>query len=141
MRPRPDVLFSDMEEIYHTIVEHPFVAGLTDGSLPRTVFRHYVVQDAHYLLGYARALARNLLGLARLPGKLANRLATDAGRERAAARLLGSGFGRLHFAGRLIEVALGRPGDAAEQARAALELASRRTPQQVLARLISQALR
>ena len=57
MRPYRDVLWSDMEPIYRAILEHPFVTGLTEGSLPRAAFRHYVVQDAHYLRGYARALA------------------------------------------------------------------------------------
>jgi thiaminase (transcriptional activator TenA) len=52
-----DVLWSDVEPIFAAILAHPFVAGLTDGSLPRAAFRHYIVQDAHYLRGYARALA------------------------------------------------------------------------------------
>ena len=55
-RPR-DVLWADVEDIYAAILRHPFVTGLTDGSLPREAFRHYIVQDAHYLRGYARALA------------------------------------------------------------------------------------
>ena len=46
-----------MDDIYAAILRHPFVAGLTDGTLPREAFRHYIVQDAHYLRGYARALA------------------------------------------------------------------------------------
>ncbi len=52
-----DVLWADVEPIYAAILAHPFVTGLTDGSLPRQAFRHYIVQDAHYLRGYARALA------------------------------------------------------------------------------------
>jgi thiaminase/transcriptional activator TenA len=55
-RPR-DQLWADIEGIYTAILRHPFVTGLTDGSLPRGAFRHYIVQDAHYLRGYARALA------------------------------------------------------------------------------------
>jgi thiaminase (transcriptional activator TenA) len=55
-RPR-DLLWSGVEDIYAAILAHPFIAGLADGSLPRESFRHYVVQDAHYLRGYARALA------------------------------------------------------------------------------------
>jgi thiaminase/transcriptional activator TenA len=55
-RPR-DLLWADIEHIFAAILRHPFVTGLTDGSLPREAFRHYVVQDAHYLRGYARALA------------------------------------------------------------------------------------
>ena len=55
-RPR-DLLWADIEGIYAAILAHPFLTGLADGSLPRESFRHYVVQDAHYLRGYARALA------------------------------------------------------------------------------------
>src|SRR3954451_2722415 len=55
-RPR-DLLWSGIEGIYAAILEHPFVTGLGDGTLPREAFRHYIVQDAHYLRGYARALA------------------------------------------------------------------------------------
>jgi thiaminase (transcriptional activator TenA) len=52
-----DVLWSDVEDVYAAILAHPFLTGLTDGSLPHESFRHYIVQDAHYLRGYARALA------------------------------------------------------------------------------------
>ena len=55
--PIRDLLWSDVEDIYAAILRHPFVTGLTDGTLPREAFRHYIVQDAHYLHGYARALA------------------------------------------------------------------------------------
>jgi len=52
-----DTLWADVGSIYAAILAHPFVTGLTDGSLPRAAFRHYIVQDAHYLRGYAKALA------------------------------------------------------------------------------------
>ncbi|MDN5750303.1 MAG: thiaminase II [Pseudonocardia sp.] len=52
-----DVLWSDITGVYEAVLAHPFIAGLTDGTLPRESFLHYVVQDAHYLRGYARALA------------------------------------------------------------------------------------
>jgi thiaminase (transcriptional activator TenA) len=42
---------------YSAILEHPFVTGLADGSLDRASFQFYVVQDGHYLHGFARALA------------------------------------------------------------------------------------
>jgi thiaminase (transcriptional activator TenA) len=51
-----DLLWSDVEDIYAAILAHPFVAGLADGTLPRASFRHYILQDSHYLRGYARAL-------------------------------------------------------------------------------------
>lgn len=51
------LLWSDIEGIFAAILEHPFLTGLTDGSLDRDAFRFYVIQDAHYLRDYARALA------------------------------------------------------------------------------------
>jgi outer membrane protein assembly factor BamB len=50
-------LWSAMTPIYEAILRHPFVAGLTDGSLPRDRFRFYAVQDALYLREFARALS------------------------------------------------------------------------------------
>jgi len=50
-------LWSDVEDVHAAILAHPFVTGLTDGTLARESFRHYIVQDAHYLRGYSRALA------------------------------------------------------------------------------------
>lgn len=52
-----DVLWADIAEIYRRICEHPFITGLTDGSLGHDRFRYYITQDAHYLRAYARALA------------------------------------------------------------------------------------
>ena len=43
--------------IYDAILKHPFLRGLTDGSLSRDAFMFYVVQDAHYLRDFARALS------------------------------------------------------------------------------------
>jgi thiaminase/transcriptional activator TenA len=57
-------LWQDIEPIYAAILAHPFVRGLTDGSLPREAFRFYAVQDALYLRDFARALA---LAAARAP--------------------------------------------------------------------------
>lgn len=59
-------LWSSIEAIYAEILEHPFVTGLTDGSLDESAFRFYVVQDALYLRAYARALS---LAGARAPGE------------------------------------------------------------------------
>ena len=36
---------------------HPFTAGLADGTLPETAFRHYLVQDYLFLIEFARAYA------------------------------------------------------------------------------------
>jgi thiaminase/transcriptional activator TenA len=50
-------LWRGVADIYDAILAHPFLAGLTDGSLPQDSFAFYVVQDALYLRGYAQALA------------------------------------------------------------------------------------
>jgi thiaminase (transcriptional activator TenA) len=52
-----DELWDAGAGIYDRIRALPFLTGLTDGTLPPAAFRHFVVQDAHYLRGYARALA------------------------------------------------------------------------------------
>lgn len=52
-----DSLFQDVEHVYHRILEHPFIAGLTDGSLPVEAFRFYAIQDALYLREFSRGLA------------------------------------------------------------------------------------
>lgn len=46
------------------ILDHPFVRGIGDGSLPAEAFRYYVLQDYVYLIEYARVLA---LASARAP--------------------------------------------------------------------------
>ncbi len=50
-------LWRRAEPIYEKIIEHPFLSGLSDGSLPEECFRHYVVQDALYLSQFARVLS------------------------------------------------------------------------------------
>jgi thiaminase/transcriptional activator TenA len=57
-------LWTSIEPIYAAILRHPFVTGLTDGSLPRPSFQFYAVQDALYLREFARALS---LAAARAP--------------------------------------------------------------------------
>jgi thiaminase/transcriptional activator TenA len=50
-------LWDSTADIYAAILAHPFVRGLTDGSLPQEAFTFYVIQDALYLRWYAQALA------------------------------------------------------------------------------------
>ncbi|GLP75275.1 aminopyrimidine aminohydrolase [Mycobacterium antarcticum] len=52
-----DRLWNDIEPTFAAILAHPFVTGLTDGTLDADAFAHYVAQDVHYLRDYARALA------------------------------------------------------------------------------------
>jgi thiaminase/transcriptional activator TenA len=50
-------LWEGSKDIYDAILAHPFLAGLTDGSLAHDAFAFFVVQDALYLQKYANALA------------------------------------------------------------------------------------
>lgn len=53
-------LWVSIKDIYEKILKHPFIRGLTEGSLDEEAFRFYVIQDALYLKDFARGLA--LLG-------------------------------------------------------------------------------
>jgi len=50
-------LWNSISHLYEQILAHPFLVGLTDGTLPEDAFRFYVIQDALYLQEYARGLA------------------------------------------------------------------------------------
>lgn len=50
-------LWQGIADVYDAILAHPFVTGLTDGTLPHDAFAFYVVQDVLYLQRYAQALA------------------------------------------------------------------------------------
>ena len=49
-------MWAEATGTYAAILQHPFLAGLTDGSLDPHAFAHYVVQDSYYLHDFARAL-------------------------------------------------------------------------------------
>jgi thiaminase (transcriptional activator TenA) len=50
-------LWNSVAPTYAAILDHPFLAALSDGTLPEEAFSYYLAQDAHYLRDYARALA------------------------------------------------------------------------------------
>ncbi len=50
-------LWDSITDIYSAILAHPFIKGLTDGTLPQESFAFFVVQDGLYLKQYASALA------------------------------------------------------------------------------------
>lgn len=52
-----DWLWDGARDIYAAILAHPFLDGLTTGTLPPERFAYYVAQDAAYLRDYARALS------------------------------------------------------------------------------------
>jgi thiaminase/transcriptional activator TenA len=51
-----DQLWAAAESIYQKTLRHPFLAGLTDGTLPRERFTYYLQQDALYLTAFSQAL-------------------------------------------------------------------------------------
>ncbi|GAA4228596.1 thiaminase/transcriptional activator TenA [Sagittula marina] len=59
-----DTLWTDTSDLQNVIATMPFNTELADGTLPPETFRRYIIQDAHYLEGFARALA---LSAARAP--------------------------------------------------------------------------
>lgn len=50
-------IWQRIEPIYQSILEHPFLKGVQDGTLPHAAFGRYIVQDSLYLRHYARSLA------------------------------------------------------------------------------------
>lgn len=50
-------LKADVADEWRAYVDHPFVRGLGDGTLPSECFRHYLVQDYLFLIQFARAYA------------------------------------------------------------------------------------
>ncbi len=50
-------LWTDIRPIYRKTLEHPFLKGLADGTLPRDRFQFYLLQDARYLRAFGQALS------------------------------------------------------------------------------------
>jgi thiaminase/transcriptional activator TenA len=59
-------LWKSNEDLAVATLDHPFVRGLADGTLPRNTFAGYVAQDAYFLESFARAYA---LALAHSPDR------------------------------------------------------------------------
>ncbi len=51
-----DRLWSSITGIYAATLKHPFLTGLTDGSLPKDRFEFYLKQDSLYLVAFAEGL-------------------------------------------------------------------------------------
>ena len=56
-KPFSAIAWERNSALYETIRTMPFNNELADGSLSAERFKQYIVQDAHYLIGYGRALA------------------------------------------------------------------------------------
>lgn len=52
-----DRMWAEIGPLYQKILAQPFNRALADGSLPRETFLFYMIQDAHYLGAFSRALA------------------------------------------------------------------------------------
>ncbi len=50
-------LFQRIDTVYARILAHPFLCGLTDGSLEQEAFQFYAIQDALYLREFSRGLS------------------------------------------------------------------------------------
>lgn len=58
--PSPDLfdrLVAEARPDWSAYVDHAFVRGMGDGTLPQDCFRHYLVQDYLFLIHFARAYA------------------------------------------------------------------------------------
>lgn len=49
-------LWDRNRDVYEAILAHPFLTGLQDGTLERSSFAFYMMQDAHYLRAFGEAL-------------------------------------------------------------------------------------
>ncbi|MBI3970505.1 MAG: TenA family protein [Chloroflexi bacterium] len=67
-------LWQENADLAQAALEHPFVRGIADGTLPRQAFQGYVAQDAFFLTAFARAYA---LALARSPDQATARLFSE----------------------------------------------------------------
>jgi thiaminase/transcriptional activator TenA len=54
--------------IFARVMDHPFVRGIGDGSLPVERFRFYIEQDYAFLIEYSRVLALAVAKGRELPG-------------------------------------------------------------------------
>lgn len=51
-----DELWDGVKEIYNQTLRHPFLLGLQDGTLARSKFQFYLLQDSLYLGAFGKAL-------------------------------------------------------------------------------------
>lgn len=63
-------MWEQVGDIYARIIDHPFNCELAAGVLARERFIHYLIQDAHYLGFFARALAAAAARAPTAPGQV-----------------------------------------------------------------------
>lgn len=50
-------LFESVRPIWESYLKHPFIQGISDGTLPKEKFQYYMIQDYLYLYEYAKVFA------------------------------------------------------------------------------------
>ncbi len=55
-----DRLFAENKALWQRYLEHPFIKGMQNGTLPIAAFRYYMLQDYLYLKEYAKVFAIGL---------------------------------------------------------------------------------
>ena len=97
-----DELWEENRDIYEEILRHPFLRGLSEGTLSQEAFSSYMIQDAHYLREFARALSVT---------------ASKAPREEWAALLNRDAADTLQYERKLHESVFGEYGISTEQVK------------------------
>lgn len=54
-------LYKNVEGIWNSYYEHPFIKGIGDGTLDVEKFKFYMIQDYIYLLDYAKVYALGIV--------------------------------------------------------------------------------
>ena len=51
-----DQMWTEAKPVYDATLQHPYLQGLADGSLPKASFQFYLIEDAKYLRAFSEAL-------------------------------------------------------------------------------------
>ena len=51
-----DQMWTEAKPAYDATLQHPYLQGLADGSLPKASFQFYLIEDAKYLRAFSQAL-------------------------------------------------------------------------------------
>ncbi|ACP49965.1 transcriptional activator, TenA family [Sulfolobus islandicus Y.N.15.51] len=57
MMENSEKLWNSIKDIYSSILKHPFILELVEGTLSRNKFEYYIIQDYLYLREFSKALA------------------------------------------------------------------------------------
>jgi thiaminase (transcriptional activator TenA) len=51
-----DEMWTEAKPVYQATLQHPYLQGLADGTLPKPSFQFYLIEDAKYLRAFGEAL-------------------------------------------------------------------------------------